>query len=232
MTARPFFRTRRRLRRNWVFSTLVMVLVVGGFRSAVADWHDVPTGSMRPTILIGDRIVVNKLAYDLKLPFTRVRVLTWAAPSRGEIVTCYSPVDGARLVKRVVAVPGDTLAMHGSRLFINGRPLAYAPLPEPLAEAARDDLPTANLWLEDLSGRAHAVAISPAVEAIRDFGPVAVPAGKFFMMGDNRDNSGDSRHFGFVDRGAIAGRVIGVALSLDHEDSWRPRWSRFGHHLI
>ena len=232
MTARPLARNWRRLRRSWLFSLLVMVLVVGGFRSAVADWHDVPTGSMRPTILIGDRIVVNKLAYDLKLPFTRLRLLTWSQPSRGDIVTCSSPLDGARLVKRVIAVPGDTLAMRDSRLLINGRPLDYASLPGALDADARRDLPDAVLWFEDLTGHGHAVAISPKVRAIRDFGPLAVPAGKFFMMGDNRDNSGDSRHFGFVDRDAIAGRVVGVALSLDREDSWRPRWTRFFHHLI
>jgi signal peptidase I len=230
MTSRPLFRTWRRLRQSWLFSILVMLLVVGGFRSAIADWHDVPTGSMRPTIEIGDRIVVNKLAYDLKLPFTRVRLLTWAAPARGEIVTCYSPVDGTRLVKRVVAVPGDVIAMRGSRLLINGEPVSYAPLPGAADRA--DDLPGAVLWTEDLAGREHTVAIMPEVRAVREFGPVSVPAGKFFMMGDNRDNSGDSRHFGFVDRGAIAGRVVGVALSLDRQGDWRPRWSRFFQRLI
>jgi len=218
-------RTWRRLRQSWLFSILVMLLVVGGFRSAVADWHDVPTGSMQPTIQIGDRIVVNKLAYDLKIPFTRVRLLTWGEPARGEIVTCYSPADGARLVKRVVAVPGDVIEMRGSRLLINGETATYAPLPGAADGGAEP--PGVVYWTEDLTGREHTVAIMPDARAVRDFGPVAVPAGKFFMMGDNRDNSGDSRHFGFVDRSAVAGRVVGVALSLDKADAWRPRWSRF-----
>ena len=232
MASRPLTRTWRRLRQSWLFSILVMLLVVGGFRSAVADWHDVPTGSMQPTIQIGDRIVVNKLAYDLKVPFTRVRLLTWASPARGEIVTCYSPVDGTRLVKRVVAVPGDVIEMRGSRLLINGEPVTYEPLPGATDGAAADGPQGAVLWTEDLAGREHTVALMPGARAVRDFGPLAVPAGKFYMMGDNRDNSGDSRHFGFVDRGAVAGRVVGVALSLDRQDAWRPRWSRFFHRLI
>ena len=96
----------RRLVRHWIFSTLLLVLTVFSFRSAVADWNDVPTGSMKPTILIGDRIFVNKLAYDLKIPFTSTRLATWGDPERGDIVICWSPADGARLVKRVVGGAG------------------------------------------------------------------------------------------------------------------------------
>lgn len=220
----------RRIRSSWLYSLLVMLVVVGGFRSAIADWYDVPTGSMKPTILIGDRIVVNKLAYDLKI--LGVRLVTWADPRRGEIVTCHSPADGVRLVKRIVAVPGDVLEMRQSRLYINGEPLAYTPAPDDAGAALHEDALGKVFWLEELSGREHLVAITPGVRAVRDFGPVTVPQGKYFMMGDNRDNSGDSRHFGYVDRAAVAGRVTGIALSLDREHGWRPRWSRFATDLI
>ena len=110
----PWQRLYRRLwnRENarWLLSMGLVLLAVSSFRSAIADWNDVPTGSMKPTIMIGDRIAVNKLAYDLKIPFTRTRVPTWGHPARGDIVVCWSPADGARLVKRVIGglKPGST----------------------------------------------------------------------------------------------------------------------------
>lgn len=218
-------------RRHGIVGILVTVVAALGFRSAIADWYDVPTGSMQPTILIGDRIFVNKLAYDLKVPFTGVRVATWGDPARGDIVICASPVDGVRLVKRVVAGPGDEVAMRDGRLWINGRQLAYVPDPavgEPLGDAGRG----MEFSRETLGEHEHAVAAAPWKRAVRDFGPVTVPADSYFVMGDNRDNSGDSRHWGFVDRGTIAGQATGLVMSFDRENRWRPRWSRFGRGLI
>src|SRR2546421_2529771 len=101
-------------------SLVLFVVLMIIFRSALADWNDVPTGSMNPTILEGDRIFVNKLAYDLKVPFTTWHVAEWADPGRGDVVVFYSPVDGERLVKRVAAVPGDTVAMVNNQLVVNG----------------------------------------------------------------------------------------------------------------
>jgi signal peptidase I len=99
----------RALWREWILPALVVVAILAPLRSAVADWNDVPTGSMIPTILVGDRIFINKLAYDLKVPFTTWQVAKWADPARGDIIVFPSPADGVRLVKRVVAVPGDRL---------------------------------------------------------------------------------------------------------------------------
>src|SRR5580765_3311532 len=98
----------------------IMLLVICSLRSALADWNDVPTGSMKPTIQEGDRVVVNKLAYDLKVPFTTIEVFKWSDPQRGDIVVLFSPVDGTRLVKRVIAVPGDRVAMLNNQLYVNG----------------------------------------------------------------------------------------------------------------
>src|SRR5450755_3383604 len=97
-----------------------IVVLFAAFRSAIADWNDVPTGSMIPTILEGDRIFVNKLAYDLKAPFTTTHLFTWANPNRGEVVVFFSPSDGVRLVKRVIAIPGDVVELRDNRLFLNG----------------------------------------------------------------------------------------------------------------
>src|SRR5688500_19787315 len=95
---------------------VLMILIVSSLRSALADWNDVPTGSMKPTIQEGDRVVVNKLAYDLKVPFTTINVVKWGNPERGDIVVLFSPVDGTRLVKRVVAVSGDQVEMRENQI--------------------------------------------------------------------------------------------------------------------
>lgn len=209
--------------RSGAISLGLMILAIFSFRSAIADWNDVPTGSMRPTIMIGDRIVVNKLAYDLKIPFTEISMATWSDPSRGDIVTCWSPQSGDRLVKRVVAVPGDSIAMQGGRVLINGQPLQY----ELTTAEESESLPDRVFFTENLTGVLHTVAHDPQKRALRDFGPVQLGEDEYFLMGDNRDNSADSRYFGFVDRSAICGKVIGLAFSLDHDNHYLPRGDRF-----
>jgi signal peptidase I len=217
-----------RMIRHWIFSTLLMVLSVFSFRSAIADWNDVPTGSMKPTILIGDRIFVNKLAYDLKIPFTSTRLATWDDPQRGDIVICWSPADGARLVKRVVGVPGDAIEMKNDRVIINGRQLDYESADRAVfTKALGPEARKYQFFTEDLTGHRHTVAVTPGKKAIRSFGPITIAAGQYFMMGDNRDNSADSRYFGFVPRSDVVGRVEGIAISLDYGDHYKPRWWRF-----
>ena len=111
---------------------LVIGLVVFSLRSSLADWSDVPTGSMKPTILEGDRVYVNKLAYDLKVPFTTRHLAEWSNPHRGDIVVFFSPHDGKRLVKRVVGLPGDTIELRNDSLVLNGQPVEYKPIAEEL----------------------------------------------------------------------------------------------------
>lgn len=222
--------------REWVRPFLVVIAVVFSLRSAVADWNDVPTGSMRPTILEGERIFVNKLAYDLKFPFTRLRLVEWSEPRRGDVVVLYSPAEGGqRLVKRVVGLPGDRLVLRNGRLLVNGEPAVY----RPLGAAERADLGIDNgtldpdehvLW-ETIDGASHPVAWqTPAfgfAPASRNWGPALVPDGRYFVMGDNRDNSKDSRVFGYVDRDLIVGRATAVVFSLDPDHYPSPRWHRF-----
>jgi signal peptidase I len=200
-------------------------------RSVVADYNPVPSGSMNPTIVEGDVVYVNKLAYGLRVPLTRMWVASWAEPARGEIVVVFSPADDTRLVKRVIGLPGDTIAMRQNRLTINGEPLAYTPPRADYTEAIAQALRRVSIFAEEkLPGAAadHAVmSIPPAPATHRSFAPIIVPPGKFFVMGDNRDNSFDSRFFGFVDREAIVGRAGGVIVSLDVNDTWLPRFGRF-----
>src|SRR5687767_15919450 len=121
-----------------------VVLVLLSFRSSIADWNDVPTGSMKPNILEGDRIFVNKLAYDLKVPFTTWHIAEWDNPERGDVVIFYSPENGIRLVKRVMGVPGDVIELRRNQLFINGKAAEYEPLdPAVQREVARQVGPEA-----------------------------------------------------------------------------------------
>lgn len=192
---------------------IILVVVLTSFRSAVADWNDVPTGSMNPTIIEGDRILVNKLAYGLKVPFTTWHLARWNQPQRGEIVVFFSPNDGTRMVKRVIGLPGDVVQMIDDRLFINEMPLQY----------------TANSGsiTEQLGQANHKVQWLPQQPAMRNFGPIHVPQGEYFLMGDNRDNSYDSRFYGTVEQDQIVGRSSTVAWSLDYDDRYLPRWGRF-----
>src|SRR5580658_2638822 len=109
---------------------LVMVFVMLVFRSAIADWNDVPTGSMKPTIIEGDRVFVNKLAYDLKVPFTTWHIAEWDTPKRGDVVVFFSPADEVRLVKRVVGLPGDQIELRDNQLIVNGKAVDYESLPK------------------------------------------------------------------------------------------------------
>jgi signal peptidase I len=203
---------------SWGRMLLITILLVTSFRSAVADWNDVPTGSMKPTILEGDRIFVNKLAYDLKVPFTTLRVASWSEPERGELVVFFSPVDGTRLVKRVVGVPGDVIAMRDLRLFVNGEMATYHP-------AGEGD--GSYRFTESLAGSKRTVQFTAQNPSKGSFPETTLAPGHYFMMGDNRCNSADSRYFGAVAMDRIVGRVGTVVLSLDRDAHYQPRWDRF-----
>jgi len=222
---------RFRIRHWWrqeIRPLLILVLIMFSIRSSLADWNDVPSGSMQPTILVGDRIFVNKLAYDFKVPFTTWHLAQWANPQRGDIVVFYSPRDGTRLVKRVVGLPGDTVELRSDQLIINRQPVNYTPLnTEVFAPLPKAELDRSLFATEQLTAHPHAVMAMPELPALRTFGPVRVPEGHYFMMGDNRDNSFDSRYFGAVDRSRIVGKATAVVLSLDHSHYWLPREHRF-----
>ncbi len=218
-----------RLWREWRGYLFLFCFVWVPLRSAVIDYNPVPTGSMNPTILEGDVVWVNKLAYGLRVPLTRIHVKQWAQPQRGDIVVVLSPQDGTRLVKRVAAVPGDTIAMSDNRVVLNGRRLDYAPPRSDYTSTIERELrPYALFAEEDLAGVVHAVMkLNGVASPYRSFGPVAVPAESFFLMGDSRDNSLDSREYGFVGRDAILGKAEGILASLDINDTYLPRLRRF-----
>jgi signal peptidase I len=214
--------------REWMRPLLVILIITSSFRSAIADWNDVPTGSMKPTIMEGDRIFVNKLAYDLKIPFTTAKIAQWDDPKRGEVVVLFSPYDGKRLVKRVVGIPGDRIELKNNQLYVNGKTIEYDVVDPKMI----DDIPSAqrpmfHFSLEDLTGRKHLVMMIPGRGAFDSFDAIQVPPHHYWVMGDNRDNSFDSRAFGPVDRSQIVGRAVAVVASLNPSHYYLPRWHRF-----
>jgi len=213
------------LRRNRGF--LLLLLGFGLFRTAIADYNPIPSGSMRPTLLEGDVVLVNRIAYDLKVPLTDVALARLGEPRRGDVVTFTSPSDGVRLIKRVVGLPGDTLEMRGEVLYVNGEPCRYSDqehVREPVGPLAWTDAIRAT---EDLAGRSHAVQVLPSLPARRDFAALVVPPGHYFMLGDNRDDSADSRYIGMVPRRLLIGRAHHVLVSADITGNWLPRLERF-----
>jgi len=213
--------------RGWVGSLLIALLIAASFKSAVADWNDVPTGSMVPTILEGDRIFINKLAYDLKLPFTTWHIAHWDDPKRGDIVVFFSPADGKRLVKRVIGLPGDVIAMWNNQLYINGKAVKYDIIDQKILDYIQPESHSRRIvFIEHVSGKKYPVMFTPTHPSLHSFSPISVPQGRYFLMGDNRDNSADSRFFGFVERTQIIGRAVAIVISRD-ASFLHPRWNRF-----
>jgi signal peptidase I len=215
--------------KGFLFFLFAMIMV----RSAVADWYGVPSASMYPTLMIGDRIVSNRLAYDIKLPFTDVIVRHLADPERGDIVTFSSPEDGQRLVKRVVGLPGDVVEMRGDELIVNGARASYAEANGEIGTHLTPDYRgTQRVLTEQVLGHRRPIIVMPERRTLRSFGPVVVPEGQYLVLGDNRDNSKDSRYIGFVKRELFTGRVMRVVFSLDTDKYYLPRVERFGAPLL
>lgn len=211
---------------------LAFVLLLGLFRTAIADWNPIPSGSMQPTLMEGDVVFVNRLAYDIKLPLTDHVLLPLAEPQRGDIVTFTSPRDGVRLIKRIVALPGDRIAMREKRLIVNGEPAHYVALAREGHQAGVDAPSPAQRYTEQVANKEHAIQWLRRVHGYDSFPEQKVPDGHYLMLGDNRDNSADSRYIGLVPRQLLIGRAVRVLLSVDILGAWLPRLERFGLILV
>ncbi len=198
---------------------ILFMLLMFVFRSVVADWNTVPTGSMKPTILEGDRILVNKMAYDIRLPFSHISVIKLDDPQRGDVVVFDSSVSDKRLVKRVIAIPGDTISMSHNQLTLNGQKLPYQ-----IRQSYRDKLDV----VENLKGVHHDIWVHMnANPQYTSFDPISVPENYYLVLGDNRDNSADSRVIGLVPRDEIVGRSRNIVMSLNYDNYYLPRSDRF-----
>ncbi len=194
---------------------LLAVLVI---RSVVAEPFRIPSGSMVPTLEIGDYIIVNKFAYGLRFPFTSMKLVPVGEPERGDIIVFRFPADpSVDYIKRVVALPGDEVMVRRNTLYINGERVE-----KELVEGFTfvDDhcvAAPAELYNESMDTGPHTILYSPGPGGrLSEFGPYEIPQGELFVMGDNRDNSSDSRAWGTVPVGNIKGRAMVVWLSWDH----------------
>ncbi|MGB0134389.1 signal peptidase I [Dokdonella sp.] len=215
--------------RTWIRNNrglLTFIFCLGLFRTAVADWNPVPTGSMRPTILEGDVVLVNRLAYDLKIPLTNLSLARLGEPQRGDIATFSSPKDGTRLIKRIVGLPGDTIEVRNNRLYVNGQRAAYTELERVTEEVRQGIYGEATRQIEQINGNRRQVQFFSTRGSDVSFGPVQIPADQFFMMGDNRNNSEDSRYIGFIPRENLIGQAGHVLVSADIKRDWSPRLDR------
>jgi len=217
---------------EWTKSLLVAILLFLVVRSFLVEAFKIPTGSMEGTLLAGDFLLVNKLAYGADIPFSEGRLPGYAQPVRGEVVVFLPPHDeGKSYVKRVVGVPGDTLEMRDKILYVNGlaQEEPYARRLDPITDPGDQRMQ----W--QLDYLASAAAGTGHYRPTRDnWGPLVVPEKRYFALGDNRDNSEDSRHWGFLEGEAIRGRPLFVYYSfersLQNPFSWLTsvRWSRIG----
>ncbi len=213
---------RRSAVRGWIQIVGIVALILGA-KSSLANWNYVPSGSMEPNLLVGDLIWVNHMAYDLRVPFTLKRLAWFDNPHHGDIVVFYSPVDGTRLVKRMIAGPGDTVTWAGPQLWINGEAALIEPLPNFAAETS-DHVPHA-VAMETLSGHRHVVLAKPH-ESV-EVRSLTLGNYEYFMVGDHRDYSHDSRAWGLVQRKQIIGRASHVVASADLSETPRLRFERF-----
>ncbi len=197
------------------FPVLLFVLVV---RSFIFEPFRIPSGSMMPTLLKGDFIFVQKYAYGLRLPVTETKILETGSPERGDVVVFRLPSDpGINYIKRVIGLPGDTVEYREHRLTINGEPVALES-----AENAAEPR-----FTETLGEREHDILIQNPRYTIAD-GTYEVPEGHYFVMGDNRDNSKDSRFIGSIPETHLVGEAVRIWL---HLDGWSPRWDRVGNRI-
>jgi signal peptidase I len=212
-------------------SFLVLLLLFGLFRTAIADWNPIPSGSMRPNLLEGDVVFVNRLAYNVKIPLTDTVLARTTDPQRGDVVTFSSPQDGVRLIKRLVAVPGDVVEMRDKVLIINGQAARYEALDTVLEPAGPVGVLVATHVKEATAQEQHEIQWLAGVKAKDSWGPITIPADRYLMLGDNRDNSADSRYIGLVPRNLLIGRAERILVSADILEKWQPRFERFGRSL-
>ena len=202
-------RRRKSLVREYGEAIIIAILLALVIRTLVVQAFTIPSGSMMDTLLVGDYILVNKFLYGPEIPFTEVRLPGFRDPRRGDIVVFKYPNDESRdFIKRIVAVEGDTVQVQDNRVILNGR-LLDEPYVRPGSIPAVPSAHCGYLYACD---------------------PLVVPAGSYFVMGDNRDNSQDSRYWGFVHRDKIRGKAFLIYWSWNAESHW-PRWSRLGHWL-
>lgn len=205
-----------------IVSLVIIVVVVFAFKSSFIANYTVPTGSMRPIIEIGDKLIVDKMAYNLRIPFTDISLYEFGKPQRGDVVVFESPYDSSEtFVKRLIGLPGDLIEVENGVIAINGKPVE---VDLDGAMSLTDIVKNGGLYKETLNGKTYTVRRIPNCIRMPSV-QVRVPQGQYFMMGDNRCESKDSRRFGFIAEKKIWGKAKFIYFSFD----WpKVRWERIG----
>jgi signal peptidase I len=216
------------------FQIFLIVLVI---RSAIIEPFRIPSGSMMPTLLIGDFILVNKFSYGVRLPVINKKIIDVGEPEKGDVVVFRYPKDeSVDYIKRVVAVPGDTLDYRNKTLVINGKPLKQVELGIYNGTGSGENMTGTLESVETINDVEHSILVNqlypdypPGCQMLSS-GTITVPDGYYFVMGDNRDNSNDSRCWGYVPEENLAGKAFGIWMSWDgKKDSFLPiGWERIG----
>ncbi|MBZ0070226.1 MAG: signal peptidase I [Gammaproteobacteria bacterium] len=205
------------------FPVIFIVLVL---RSFIAEPFRIPSGSMMPTLLVGDFILVNKFAYGLRLPVLNSKVVAVGEPQRGDVVVFRYPEDPSiDYIKRVVGLPGDRISYHDKILHINGVAMPQAEIGRYVGIGSGVSSSGASLREERLGDVVHQILVRPGSGGVE--GEIEVPAGHYFMMGDNRDNSKDSRYFGPVPEANLVGKAFMIWMNWDSA-AGGVEWDRLG----
>jgi signal peptidase I len=225
--------------REYAESIGVAIAVALLLRAFVVEAFQIPSGSMIPTLEVGDHIFVSKFSYGLSIPFTDTKILQYGEPKRGDVIVFKWPVDTSTdYIKRVVGLPGDTVEVRQGQLFVNGNEIHRERVPvrchySEISTAGVPDDHDCEHWLETLGNKVHDTILEPSHPAA-DHPRLVVPAGEVFVMGDNRDNSYDSRKWGTVKMNLIKGRALIIWWSRGNSKPWdlvawvqAIRWRRF-----
>lgn len=184
---------------------IIAILIALFIKAFIIQAFKIPSGSMIPTLQIGDHILVNKFIYGVKIPFIRKTIINIAEPERGDIVVFIFPEDRSKdFIKRVIGVGGDTIEIRNKKIYLNGLPYNDKN----------------GFYSDDFS-------IPGSIQPRDNYGPVTVPKDSYFVMGDNRDQSADSRFWGFVESKDVLGKAFIIYWSWDKENK-NVRWKRFG----
>lgn len=214
---------KKSLVREYVEAIGLAILLALVIRTFLIQAFTIPSGSMMDTLLVGDYILVNKFIYGPEVPFTGRHLPGLRLPQQGDIVVFKYPLDEKRdFIKRIIATPGDELVIRDKQVFVNGRPIR-----EPYVRPGTGGFVPSHISDRGAREPCMAQAATVAGPNSDQFGPLTIPAGRYFVMGDNRDNSQDSRYWGCLKREQIRGKAFIIYWSWNGEDGWL-RWRRLG----
>jgi signal peptidase I len=215
--------------KEWVEPFLIAAIFALFIRQFIVEAFKIPSGSMIPTLAIGDHLLVNKFVYGPRIPFMDTRIFDWKEPQRGDVIVFKYPVnEDKNFIKRVVGLPGDKIQIINGKLFINDQIVPIKAIGAPADKSVEEGLSFGKprLYEEQLGTVTHTIQYL-VNQSGQNEGPWLVPKDSVFVMGDNRDNSQDSRFWGFVRENKILGKAFIIYWSWGGDDHW-VRWERIG----